>query len=55
MVETTFDLQFDIVMVRKNLANKFFKLLSFYSFYFSFPMQNNGKIINRGSNSYWCM
>ena len=51
MADITFDLQFDVVMV-PNSANKFFRLVSFYLLYCSFPFQNNGKVINRGSNSY---
>ena len=56
VAETTFDLHFDIVVVHNSFHSikliSFFKFLSFYSLYCSFPIQNNGKIINRSSNSY---
>ena len=50
MTETTFNKQFDIVMDQNNFEVIVFKLLSFYSFHYSFPIQNNDIIMIRGSN-----
>ena len=54
VAELPFNLQFDIVMVQNsssNLENKFSNYRAFTHFC-SFPIPNNGKMVNRGSDSW---